>query len=63
MSDQFFTYRHVLDRFRSGVLGEIVDDVAAYLGERGHSPGGFAHPGSALRCRAGDRLLAFLVRL
>lgn len=49
MLEQFFTYRYVLARLRGGALGEILDDVASYLRERGHSP----RVGQSYLCAAG----------
>lgn len=49
MLDQFFTYGYVLARLRGGALGGILDDVAAYLGERGHS----RRVGQSYLCAAG----------
>ena len=49
MLDQFFTYSYVLARLRGGALGGILDDVAAYLGERGHS----RRVGQSYLCAAG----------
>jgi len=38
MLERVFRDGRVLDRLRGGVLGSRLDELAAYLGERGHSP-------------------------
>ena len=52
MLDQFFTYGYVLARLRSGELGGILDDVAAYLEKRGHTQ----RVGQSYLCAAGHFL-------
>lgn len=37
MLERFYTYPYVLGRLRGSSLGDIVDDLAAYLHERGHA--------------------------
>jgi integrase/recombinase XerD len=49
MLEQFFTYGYVLARLRGGALGGILDDVAAHLGKRGHTP----RVGQSYLCAAG----------
>ena len=38
MLEDFYTYPYVLRRLRGSSLGDIVDDMAAYLHARGHAP-------------------------
>jgi site-specific recombinase XerD len=38
MLERFYTYDYVLGRLRGSSLGDIFDDIAAYLHERGHTP-------------------------
>jgi site-specific recombinase XerD len=49
MLEQFFTYGYVLARLRGGALGGILDDVAAHLKKRGHTP----RVGQSYLCAAG----------